>query len=338
MNIYKISTLLCASALLFTVSCQNDDEIPAPKGAYDKGIFVSNEGNFGKPNASISYISADGSSIENNVFQKNNSGENLGDVLQDVGFYGNSAYMVLNNSNKIVVADRYSMKKQAEITTEVKQPRYIAFSNNQFYVTNSSSVSIFKTSDNSFVKKIALNDTAERIVAAGDGIFVQNASYGYGNKITYIKGDAVQSVITLPDGQLNKIVTTGANVYAISADSANSYIYNISSNGTILKTITIAGIPDATNLEVSSGKFYFTSKNKIYSMDIASSETPKTPIITVTNNSFSTLYGFNVINDKIYTSDANGFTAASKISVYSLGGVLLKKYEAGMGANGFYKN
>ncbi len=346
MKITKLLTLVFAFALLFNISCSSDDDV-SEEMYYGNAFLLSNEGNFGKPNADVTYISSDLNMKQDNIFSSNNGGSNLGDVLQMISFNGDHAYLLLNNSNKIQIVNRASFKKTGEITAQLNSPRFMAFANNNIYVTNDKYggdkyVSIYKTSDLSFVKKINFTDNVERIVEAGNNIFVQNASFGFGNKITYIttSNNEIQSTITIPNGNINKMIASNGTVYAIAAGTADSYIYQISNTGNITKTFTLTGITDATNLEIEKGKFYFTSGLKVYAMDLTASTVPTTPLFTVSNSvdQYSNLYGFSVVNDRIFVSDANGFTQDSKISVYSTSGSLLKTFTAGKGTNGAYWN
>lgn len=312
----RLFTAILAGSLL-VVSCRNDDDTPVvdtPKGAYDNGYLLANEGNFGTPNASITYVSQDLSKVENNIYSTANGGAQLGDVLQNIGFSGDNAYLVMNNSNKVVVANRYTMKKIADVTAEINKPRYVAFANNQMYVTNDAYggakyLSVYKTSDNSFVKKITFTDAAERVVEAGGKIFVQNASFGYGNKISVVEtsGNTVTSTITVPAGQINKTISANGNVYTITADGTNSYIYQYNSAGALVKTTNLAGLADATNLDIEGSDFYFSNGNKIYKMAMSATTVPASPLVAVTENSWSTLYGMSVVDGKIFTADANGF-------------------------------
>lgn len=346
MKIRKIVAAAFASLLLFQISCNRDEDpiLPEPKGAYENGIFVLNEGNYGTPSASVTFLSNDMGTIEQDVYKKNN-GTDLGDVLQTIAYNGDNAYLVLNNSNKITVVNRYTFKKTGEITAQINQPRYISTANNFIYVSNDEYsgpkyVSVYKVSDLSFVKKISFTDTAERIVEAGGTIFVQNATYGFGNTLTRINPatNDVASIVTLPNGNINKTISNNSNVYTIAAGTTDSYIYQISAAGTITKTTTLTGISNATNLDIDGGKYYFSSGNKVYSMDMNATVTPTTPLITATGGQYSVLYGFNVINGSIYTSDANGFTADSKVTVYSTTGSVIKTFDAGRGTNGFSLN
>ncbi|MEC3874815.1 YncE family protein [Chryseobacterium salviniae] len=346
MKITKLLTLAFAFALLFTTSCSSDDNV-IDETYYGNGFLLSNEGNFGKPNADVTYISSDLNMKQDNIFSANNGDSNLGDVLQMISFSGDNAYLLLNNSNKIQVVNRFNFKRSGEITAQLNSPRYMAFANNNIYVTNDKYggdkfVSIYKASDLSFVKKINFTDTVERVVEAGNNIFVQNASFGFGNKITYIttSNNEVQSTITVPNGNINKMIASNGTVYAIAAGTADSYIYQISNTGSITKTFTLTGISDATNLEIEKGKFYFTSGLKVYAMDLTATTVPSGPLFIVNNSvdPYSNLYGFSVVNDRIFVSDANGFTQDSKISVYATNGSLLKTFTAGKGTNGAYWN
>jgi hypothetical protein len=250
--------------------------------------------------------------------------------LQHIGFYSKYAFLVLNNTDKVKVVDRFGFNKVAEITEQLNNPRYIAFNNNKIYITNDTKyVNIYDANNLAFISRLNINDTAERIVSAGNNIFVQNAAWGYGNKITYINGSdsTVNSQITVPNGQIQKIIADNGFVYAIASDAAaDSYIYQISSTGAITKTINLTGISKAANLTIDGGKFYFTSGMKIYGMNVNASTIPTSPIVTATESApYSGLYGFDVIGGRIYTSDAQGFTADSKVTVYDAN-------------NGFYKN
>lgn len=346
MKISKLLSAAFAATLLFTTSCRNDDPIVdvQPKGAYENGIIMSNEGNFGSPTATVSFIPNDLSTVENNVFSANNGGAALGDVLQNVGLNGDYAYLILNNSNKIEVVNRYTFKKVATVSDQVSQPRYIAFANNNYYVTNSSGsskfVNVYSVSTNAFVKKIPLTSGGERIVEASGRIVVQNASFGSGKKLTFINpsSNIVESEVLVPNGNIQKTISNGGNVYTIASTSTDSYIYKLSSTGTITSTITLTGISNATNLEIDGSKLFFSSGSKVYSMDVTSTTVPTTPILTLTDNSWSALYGFGVIDGKIYISNANGFTADSTVEIYSTAGNLLKTITTGKGTNGFYKN
>lgn len=347
MKFNKLLQIIFGFVLFFSISCTSEYEETITEISYQNGYFITNEGNYGQPNAEVSFITKDLNLLQNDIYKANNNNENLGDVLQTMAVSGDKAFLLLNNSNKIQVVNRYTFKKLGTITSEINQPRYMAVANNMLYVSNdqylgAKYVSVYKTSDLSFVKKIPFSDTAERVVSAGGNIFVQNATYGFGNTLTKINTTTNEidgTPISVPNGNINKTIAYNNNVYVIAEGTANSYLYEISPAGTITKNITLTNIPNATNLQIDGGKFFFSSANKIYSMDLNATAAPTAPIITaVDGGQYYTLYGFNVMDGRIFTSDVKGFSQASEMNVYTTSGTLIKKFTVGMGANGVYSN
>jgi len=204
------------------------------------------------------------------------------------------------------------------------------------------SVNIYRTSDLSFVKKINFTDTVERVVVAGGNVFVQNSTYSFGNKITKINtttNEIEGTPIALPNGNINKTIAYNNNVYTIAEGTTDSYIYQISAAGAIVKTTTLTGIANGTHLQIDNGRFFFSSYNKIYSMDMNATAVPATPIITaVDGGQYFTLYGFSVVDGRIFTSDVKSFTEASEMSVYTTSGTLITKFKTGMGSTSVYPN
>ena len=348
MKNFKLLNWAFALMIFFTAtSCNSDDPIDLPQGKYDNGIIVANEGNFGKPNASVSWISNDLGTVEQDIFSKNNDGALLGDVLQSVTFNGDMAYLVVNNSNKIQVVNRYTFKKVQEIKDTILQPRYAVAYNNNLYVTNTGKsgatfVSVYKTTDNKFVKKININIPVEKITEAGGTIFVQNAAWGSGNRITLIdpKTNTINTTLSLPDVSISDITSYGGNLYVMapSKNNVDSYVYQITPSGSIAKTFTLTGLPKASHLNIYNNNFYFTSKNNAYKMAMNASTAPDQPLFSIEDKSWENFYGFGMVDDKIYVSFINGFAADSDVKVYDLNGKVIKTFKAGMGTNGFYKN
>ncbi|MNU19329.1 hypothetical protein D3C71_75540 [compost metagenome] len=349
MKLNRLLQFIFGFVLLFSISCTSDYEEIIPEITYNNGFLIINEGNFGTPNADVTFLTKDLTLMQNDIYKVKNNNENLGDVLQTMVLNGDKAYLLLNNSNRIQIVDRYTFKKTGEITSQLNNPRYMAIANGNLYVSNdkyggAKFVNVYKLSDNSFVTKIdfASTSTVERVVEAGGNIFVQNASYGFGNTITKINTttNAIEGApIAMPNGDITKTVTYNNNVYAIAQGTADSYIYQINPAGSIVKTTTLTGIANGTNLQIDGGRYYFTSSNKIYSMDMNSTTIPTNPIITAVDDGPNfTLYGFSVIDGRIFVSDVKKFTAPSEITVYTSGGTPTGKLKAGMGATSVYKN
>jgi hypothetical protein len=342
MKFNKFLTCLLASILLVVASCKDDEILENQETSYS-GIFVSNEGNYGTPSGDVSYLPSDVSSIENTIYKKVNNTD-LGDVVNNIGFSGDQAYIVVNNSNKIEVVNRFRFNKTATITDNIKQPRYITFANNNFYVTNSTYlgdqyVAVYNVANNSFVKKIDFTDTVERIVSAGNKVFVQHASYGFGNTISVINStNAVEKTITIPHGQITKTISADNVVYTLTNDNTDTYLYQISAAGAITKETKYAGISNGQNLSIENNKVVFNSKGNVYVTDLSSTTTPSPAFTIAPFIDYSTIYALEIIDGKILVSDVKNYKESSKISIYSLTGSLQKSFSAGIIAGGFYKN
>lgn len=355
MKIRKILSFAFASALLFNIACSDDidlNEIPEVK--YSDGIIIANEGAFTSPTADVSYVSNDLGTVRNKVYTDNNN-EILGKVLQTIAFRGDYAYLVSNVPNKIDIVNRYSFKKQATVTSNIDNARYIAFSGNQYYVTNNNysnvmKLNVYNVSDNSFVKSISFTGAAEKVVEAAGNIVVQTDGVTYdasfnelptGHTVTIVNpsSNIVSKVVTLPTngGIIRDLVSYNGAAYVLSSDNTNSYIYKINpANGTY-ETTNLTAIPKVQKLRIDADKFYFVDSSKVYSMNITATTAPTTPLVTTTG--ITNLYGFNVIDGRLFISDAKNFSSDSQVYVYNANnGSLLKTFAAGVATNGFYKN
>ncbi len=307
-------------------------------------IIIANEGNYGKPNAEASMLDLTTGKITNGIYNTAN-GENLGDVLQNVGVYGDNAYLVVNNSNKIVIVDRKTFKKKAVITNGIKQPRYITFTNNKYYVTNSApkNVTVYNISDNKLVATIAINTTVEKITSLGNKVFVSNGAWGSGKTFKVIDAttDKVTKTITVDNG-INSLVSDGTYLYALSGGKDGSHLYKYDPKKDMKLVVDFSSdkLKKAKKMCYDKGNLYFVANTtKLYALSKDATAFNTTEFATVANNSWSTLYGFKVIENIAYTSDVQGFVKPSKIITFNVKtGVKLATYTAGMGTNNFYRN
>lgn len=349
MKQFRIIGSVLALALA-VVSCNRTGggEVVELRGNYEGGILVSNEGNFGRPNGELSFIDYGLSKIQNGVYKTVNK-EDLGDTFQSIAFKGDQAYLVVNNSNKIVIANRYTMKKEAEITQGIRQPRYIAFNGDYTYVTNNDyfankkSVSIYDKT-NTLVKNIEFTNDSEKIVSSGNYVYVQTdgatgemvgqtwVSRPTGHTITRINASTneVDKTITLSDnGIIRDVVGDNSNVYVLSETNETAYIYRINANTGEAQQFQYS-IPNASKLSYNNGRLFVCTNNKIYWI---SSTTTARELFTLSYNP----YEFEVIDNAIFVSQSHP-TDASTVFVYNFNGVKIGEFKAGSYTSGFYKN
>ena len=328
-----------ASAFLFA-SCSNDDttDTNVPLGSYDKGVLVLNEGNFGTPNASVSYISNDFIAV-NNIFGIENSDKKLGDVAQSMSFSDDKAFIVLNNSNVVEVVNRYTFKSIATISGNLKLPRYSVVLNGKLYVTNNKALSVFDAKTFTFIETILINKVTEKIVAANGKLYVTNGAYGSGNAVTVVNPSSnnAMSTITVESG-VNSIEEKNGSVYVLCGNADRSKLFKINTTTDTATAIESTTLKKALNMDIDGDKIYYTKGTGVYAMALNATTFSETPLFSVADNNFSTFYGFNVIDGKIYSADANGFTADGVVKIFTTTGTELKTITVGRGPNSFYAN
>lgn len=338
--------ILSLAIIAFATSCSNVDdssentEVPNIEKPYANGILITNEGNFTSSNAEISFIKNDLSTVYNKIFATNNSNATLGDVAQYMAFNNDLAYIVMNNSSTIEIVDRYTFKKVNQITANLNAPRAIAFSNGKIYVSNANdnTVTVYNANTNAFIKSISLDNQPEKLVATSNYVYVQSSSYASANTVEIINSSSDTNTKDLSfELTMNGITLDSNMIFVLGSDENKTEISKIE-NEAITKTISNVSLKSSRYLTLDNNNLYFTNGTGIYTLSKDLNSIPSSPIFNVNDNSWSTLYGFNVIDGKVFSSDANGFTDNSIITVYDLTGNVLKTFTTEIGTNGFYKN
>lgn len=357
MNIFKKSFLIF-SIVAVVASCSDETGItnPLPLGDYENGVLILNQGNFGSGNATISYLSNDLNTFQNNIFSLVNPTVILGDTAQDIGFNNDLAYVVLNVSNKIQITNRYTLKSVATIAIGLTNPRYIAFANGKGYVTcwgNGSSatddyVAVINLTTNTVSSTIPVVEGPERILENNGKLYVAHkGGYGYGNKISVINAstNTISSTITVGDvpesmrvvGTTMYVICSGNPNYA-PTETAGQLTKIDLSNNSVTSSIAFPLTAHPANLDFYNNELYYTVAEKVFKTTAASTTLPASPLFSTTAQGAYGIYSFEVENNKIYLGDAGTYTANGKVYVHSLTGVLQNTRTVGVIPTGFYFN
>jgi hypothetical protein len=356
MNLKKLSILMLVSGLFFT-SCSDDDNEPDfPLGAYDNGLLILNQGNFGGGNSSISYWSSDLTDFQLNAYGAVNPNIPLGDTGQDIGFYQDKAFVVMNFSETIQVLNRYTLAHIATISTGLKNPRYITFSNGKGFVTNwgdptdvtDDYVAVLDLSNYTITTSISVVEGPERILEENGKIYVAHlGGYGYGNSISIINAsnNTVSGTIAVGDvpnamfTENNTLYVLGGGKAAWTNDETLGTLTKIDlSNNAILGTFNFSAGEHPSNLVEENGKMYYTIDGAIYTASITATALPSSSIFSTNPQGVYGVYSFAVKEDKIYVGDALDFNSNGKIYIYSLTGTVLHEETVGIIPAGFHFN
>lgn len=357
-SISKYAFLLL-SVLAFTVSCTSDDrddivqETPI-SGTYNDGLFILNEGGFGSTNASITFLDND-DQVYNSIFSGVNN-RDLGDVAQSIGFNGDNAYVVVNNSSTIEIVNRNTFESITTTTSMIVNPRYIEFSDTKGFITNwgdpndvsDDYVAVLNLTTNQVETKIPVAEGPEKLVIHNGKLYVAHqGGYGYGNSVTVIDV-ATQTVVTsievadVPSG----IIVANGSLYVLCSgkapftnDETVAKLFKINTaTNTVETSLTFPSEIHPSFLELDNNNLYYTIAGDVYAVSITNFQLPTTPIFQTSNNGLESLYGFKVNNGSIYIADAKDYSSNGEVFIYDSTGVLQQQFSVEIIPNSFYIN
>ena len=351
-------TIYAILAIGTFTSCTNDDApaVEAPLGAYQNGILIVNEGNFGSDNSSISYLSGDLGTFQLNAFTAVNPTFTLGNTAQSISFNGDKAYVVVNVSNKIEVLNRYTLQHVATISTGLSNPRFVEFANGKGYVTNwgdggspsDDYVAVLNLNTNAIATTIPVVEGPERIVQNNGKLYVAHkGGYGQGNKITVINSsnDTNETTISVGDvpGSLEisngflYVLCQGKPSWTGSETVGKLQKISLSDTSQVTTLDFTLGVHPG-NLDIDGGNLFYTVSNSVYKISESSFTLPTAALFNTTAQSVSGFYGFAVKGSNVFIADANNFSSAGEIFVYNSTGTVINTRTVGVCPNGFYFN
>jgi YVTN family beta-propeller protein len=346
---FNFNVLLAGVALInILFACTDDD---GPKGEYTDGIYIVNEGT--DNNGSVSFYSYGSDKVINQVFATKNK-RPLGTYVQNIKLYKDNAYIVVNNSNKVEVVNRYTMEEQGVIVG-VASPRYMVAKDNKGYVTcwGSNSVKVVDLNTLLVTDSIALSSGPEKMLIKNDLLYVVNSggwSYDSTLSVIDLATEKVIKNIFLADVPIDLVEDNSGNIWVLCSgrtvyDSKPPYDLLDESPSKIIKIDTktnnpileIALFADKHPMSLETDKdgsyLYFGggySFDGIYKLDISTGQAKATQIV----QGFA--YGFN-IDEKtnvIFACYSPDFGKAGTLKRYDIDGVQLGSYTVGIGPNG----
>lgn len=342
---------LLALATTALISCSKDDD-PQPgyiPAEFEKGILVTNEGPFNNGSGNITFISEDYSTVAQSIY-RNVNGTDLGNIVQSMGFQDETAYIVVSNSQKIVIANRYSFKAIDSITSGLANPRYfVSADGNKGYVSdwgdptdnNDDFVAILDLRTKTLAATISVPFGPERMVSSGNKIYVAHqGGYGQNNKVSVISGNSVEATITVGDVP-NSMVVSGNILYVLcggnpsysGAETAGSLVKIDLATSQVVQTYAFATNQHPTSLTMDGNALFFNLDGKVYKVDSQNISLPGNAIV---NGSF---YALQAKDGKLYATDAKDFASKGALVIYDLAtNQQIQEFQTGIVPGGIYFN
>ncbi len=339
-------------ALIFISSMFSCDKAPQQEpltllpDSIKGGIFVLNEGNFNKSNATLDYIDMVDNKYYNDVYKVAN-GKALGDVLQSMNIINDNVYLVVNNSSKIEVINKNTFKSIATISN-LLSPRYIIqVSTNTAYVSDEydNTIAVLDLPTHNIIKKIKTKTWTERMLLIGNKVWV---TAPFSNSIFSINifTNEIQDSLQLSYGT-NYIQPQNDSIFWVlcSGDAIkkiNASLYKIKTQNdtfSITKQFEFAAQKRPSHLLIDSkSNTLFWLNTNIYKMNVNDSVLPQSPFVYADGKNFYSM-AYNKKQNEIYVSDALDFIQKSKVYRYQTDNGLLKgRFDSGIITGDFYFN
>ena len=339
-------TIFVIAIGLILGSCQNDSIRPNINvGLYERGYFITNEGNFGTGNGSLSFISENGA-VSNNIFEQNNS-FSLGDVVQSMEIINEKAYIVVNNSSKIEVANIDSMTHVATINGLIS-PRYILqVSNERAYISDwgIGGIHVLDLNTNSIISTISTGQGPEKMLIKENKAYICNVGgFGLDNTVSVIdtENDVLITNINVGDKPNSIVEDANGNIWVLAGGNTeydanwnvvaetpgeltniNSETYNV--DGSIV--FEVGDHPKDLIIDDNGTTLYFSNgswSKSVFSFNIYNNMLSTNPIIA---KSFYSI-GFN--DNHIYGTDVKDYVQNGWTYKFNTNGQVVDSSEVGI--------
>jgi len=336
-----------------TWSCSNDDDgIQVPMGDYADGILISNEGPFSNGTGTVTFISEDLSVVNHGIYNTTND-EDLGNVVQSIGFTEDEAFIVANVSNKINVVNRFTFEKIASITNGLNNPRYFIEANGKGYVTNwgdtadetDDFVAIINLQNYSVEGTIPVVLGPEAILAKDNTVYVAHqGAWGQNNKISVINTTSNEVIKTLTVGDVpnSMQLDTSGNLWVL-ASGKPAYTED-ETEGVLSKINTVTNEVEGnlpfestqhpSSLNLDGGELYYHLGDTVFKQSLTSTSLGMEMVLEGVS-----FYNMVVHNGRLYGTDAGDYASNGTLTVYDVSTTLaIKSITVGIVPGGIYFN
>jgi YVTN family beta-propeller protein len=334
-------------AILF-YSCKKDkpENMPQPSVSVGSsgGVYITDEGNFGYGNAKVSYYNIATATSTEDLYQPAN-GVPLGDICQSMYLFNQKAFVVVNNSGKVVVVNPQTFVAVATISG-LTSPRYfLPVSNDKAYVTDlyANAVSIIDLNSNTKTGSIPCIGWTEELTMVYGKVFVTNQ---YQSKIYVINTltDAMEDSISVGYDSNSIQEDKNGKLWVLCSGSKmlNLYASMYRINPITDKVEQSFQFPNSTDspwrlrINGTNDTLYFLN-GSVFRMPIVAGSLPSSAFVTQGNHTFYGL-GINPNDGVIYVSDAIDYVQRGLVYRYKSNGTVINTFLAGTVPGGFCFN
>lgn len=343
--IFSLSLLV---ATFFIGSCVDGGNSPDPLEL--SSVYVTNEGNFNDSDGSLTSYDPESGSTLKKAFE-NANGRPLAGIIQSAKIAGEHIFMVLNNANKIEVAEVESLESVATIELSTTPTDFEVINNQTGYVSNLYDGSITVVDLENFEEtdqRISVGSQPWTIFRMNNLAFVANKGAGNDNTISVINteshtvehtievGSGPQDISRDMAGRLwvvcNGLIAYDENWERDPANDKPGSVYLIDgSSATVIDSIETGGHPSGIALDNDNAKAYLLNDG-ISVIDMNTLSVEEEPF---TSRSFSAI-GYLPTQERLYVGDSRGYSQDGQALIYDQQGTAVDSFNVGIAPSGFH--
>lgn len=325
---------------IFAINCSKDNPVAPPPSSGIGAVYVLNEGNFQRGNATLSLLLPDSARVYTEVFSASN-GRGLGDTGNSLTEHDGKLYIVVNGSNRIEVVDVKTAKLVKTITCPAgASPRHIVFdAAGTGYISNlyTNSVSVYDDASNTITAEIPVGQNPEQLLVANGRLFVTNSGFGNGRSVSVIDlatktvsgtlavGDNPAAIAATGDSAAVVLCTGAYNDFNNPADDTPGKLFFISTKSArVMDSLPLGGHPQRIALDGTT-TLYTVQPGGIQKVDLAS----KAVTDVFISGAFYSV-AFDAARRQLYVTDALDYVQPGKLLVYSRAGMKTAEYAVGI--------
>jgi YVTN family beta-propeller protein len=322
----KLSFILALVLVCYT-SCKKENEQQPPSSLFTgNGVFIINEGNFGHGNGSLSFYSYDSVKIYNDLFETANS-RPLGDTPNSMLISGNKIYIVVNNSEKIEVVEKETLKSITTISGLNSPSEIAAVSGTKAYITSmySDLVAILDMENDAITGYINIRRSSQSIVVHNNKAYIANefsADWSSGNEIMVVNTatDRVIDSIEVAAEPQSMVVDKNNNIWVLCnggwmrENNAELIAINSSTDEITKRLVFPSKEASPTCLRIDgAGSTMFYLESGVRKLSVTDTELPSGTFI---DGYFYNL-GINPVNGDVFVTDAVDFQQKGRLLIFN---------------------
>ncbi len=350
----KIKTLIIFVVIVILGCKKTPPEPPENPAEFENGIVALNEGLFEQNNATLSFYSNENGEEFQQVFQTEN-GRGLGDTANDFEAYSldGEDYIIIavDVSSQVEIIERFTLKTVAQIPifngANGRSPRRVkVYGRNAFVCNFDGTVAVISLDTYTIEAIVEVGANPDGLLTIDNRLYVVNSG-----GLNFPVYDSTISVIDMDTKAVISTFETRINAAQIDLDSEGE-IYLLSrgnhsdispalmridpSTENVLETIEK---PISTITTAGDWLYYYDTEEKgVFRINTITEVSDPTRLID--GSGFETFFGIHIdlVKNRIYCVDANGYVNSSTIRVYDLTGTFQFEFQGGLNANNLIFN